>query len=52
MIPAAAVLIRTTSLTIVMIFFVVEFLNLVKCISGMILVHKGVWVRNIAVYEE
>lgn len=51
-IPAAAVLIRTTSLTIVMIFFVVEFLNLVKCISGMILVHKGVWVRNIAVYEE
>ncbi|MBQ9512033.1 MAG: MATE family efflux transporter [Lachnospiraceae bacterium] len=51
-IPTAAGLVRFTPWSVLLVFLTVELLNVVKCVVGMTLVHKGVWVRNIAAYEE
>lgn len=51
-IPTAAGLVRFTIWPVLLVFLTVELLNVVKCVVGMMLVHKGVWVRNIAAYEE
>ncbi len=36
-----------TSLSILWVFFIIQMLNLVKAVGGIILVNKGVWVKNI-----
>ncbi len=46
-IPAAAILSYATSLPILPLYAVIQGLNLIKCIVGGILVHKGIWIRSI-----
>lgn len=44
---AAFVLSNFTTLPILTIYFICQFLNIIKCIIGIILVEKGNWVKNI-----
>ena len=46
-VPVAYVLANLTSLHVVPMYLAVQSLELLKVIIGVILVHKGVWVRNI-----
>ena len=46
-IPVAAILSYATSLPILPLFAIVQSLTLLKCVAGGILVHKGIWIRNI-----
>ena len=46
-IPYAYVLANFTSLTIVMVFFLVQFMEIVKAIIGFFMVRSGVWLQNI-----
>jgi len=46
-IPVAAILSYQTSLPIIPLFAIVQALTLIKCVAGGILVHKGIWIRNI-----
>lgn len=47
-IPLAFVLTRFTGMPIVPVFFCCQMIESVKCVIGYILVHKRVWVNNIA----
>ena len=40
-----------TSLSILWIYFIIQMLNLVKAIGGIILVNKRVWIKNIVVEQ-
>ncbi len=44
---AAACLIRFTSLNILMVYFIVQMLNIIKCILGYIFVKQGAWIKTI-----
>lgn len=44
---AAALLVNYTSLGILTIYFVVQMLNLIKCILGYIFVKQGSWIKTI-----
>ncbi len=46
-IPLAYVLSRYTGLHIIFLFFACQFIDIVKCIIGFILVKKGVWMNII-----
>ncbi len=46
-IPLAYVLSRYTGLPIIFLFFACQFIDIVKCIIGFILVKKGVWMNVI-----
>jgi len=46
-VPFAYVLANMTALPIVPLYLAVQALELIKVVIGVILVHKGVWVRNI-----
>lgn len=46
-VPTAFFLTRYSSLGILLIYAIVQALELIKCILGAILLKKGVWVRNI-----
>lgn len=46
-VPAAFVLTRYTTMGIIMIYLIVKCLDLIKCVIGIVLVRKGVWVNNI-----
>jgi Na+-driven multidrug efflux pump len=46
-IPVAFVLSNHTSLGIIMVYLIVQSLDILKCILGFILVKKGIWIRNI-----
>ena len=46
-IPVATFLAKYTTLPIVFVFFLVQFLELVKAIIGFFMVKSGTWVRNI-----
>ncbi|MBP3869710.1 MAG: MATE family efflux transporter [Faecalicoccus sp.] len=48
-IPAAYVLVFFTALPIVLIYFFVQLLEILKCIVGFILVQKGIWINDITV---
>ncbi len=50
-VPAAYALTRFTGLHIVLIYTIVQLLDILKCIVGFILVRKGVWLRNIVVED-
>ncbi len=46
-VPAVAVLAHFTTLPIMWLYFVGQGLEIIKCIIGLILVKKGVWLSNI-----
>lgn len=46
-VPIAYVLAHMTSLSIVPLYFVVQALEVIKIVIGVIMVEKGVWIRNI-----
>jgi putative MATE family efflux protein len=46
-VPIAYVLSRYTSLDVIWIFFIVHMADLIKCLIGLILLKKGVWINNI-----
>ena len=46
-VSAAFCLSRFTALPIVPIYFIVNMLDIIKCVIGFILMKKGIWVRNI-----
>jgi len=46
-IPLAFCLSRFTDMPIVPLFFCCQFINVIKCIIGFVLVRKGVWIHNI-----
>ena len=46
-IPLSFVLSRYTALPIVLVYALVQASEIIKCIFGFVLVHKGVWVNRI-----
>ncbi len=44
---AAFCLIKFTSLSILTVYFIVQMLNIIKCILGYIFVKQGAWIKNI-----
>jgi putative MATE family efflux protein len=46
-VPFAFVLSRFTSLYVIWVYVLVEMANLIKCIIGIVLVKKGMWMNNI-----
>ncbi|MCH5209665.1 MAG: MATE family efflux transporter [Oscillospiraceae bacterium] len=48
-IPLAMCLARLTSLNIVLIYFICQSAEIIKCVIGFILVKKGIWITNITV---
>ena len=46
-VPIAYVLANFTSVPIVTLYFIIQSLEIIKCIIGFILVKKGIWIRNI-----
>lgn len=42
-----AILVHCTDMPILPLFFISQMLNIIKAITGIILVNKGIWVRNI-----
>ncbi len=44
---AAVCLIHFTSLNILMVYFIVQMLNIIKCILGYIFVKQGAWIKTI-----
>ena len=51
-IPLAYCLVHFTALTIVPLFFIVRFSNIVKGVIGLILVRSGFWCQNIVLEEK
>ena len=47
MIPVAFVLVNFTSLSIMTIYPIVQLLIIINYVAGVILVKKGVWIKNI-----
>lgn len=46
-VPLAFILVHNTVFTIVLIFFLVEATNAIKCIIGWLIMRSGVWMQNI-----
>lgn len=46
-VTAAFCLINFTSLSILMVFFIVQMLNIIKCILGYVFVKQGAWIKTI-----
>ncbi|SFU89093.1 putative efflux protein, MATE family [Clostridium sp. DSM 8431] len=46
-IPVAFILSRYTLINIVMVYFICQMLEFIKCIIGFVLVRSGVWIQNI-----
>ena len=51
-VPIAYILAYLTSMPLVPMYFIVQALEIVKVVIGVILVHKGVWIRNIIAVTE
>ena len=47
MVPVAFVLVNSTSLDIAVIYACVQSLIIIKCVLGLWLVKKGIWIKNI-----
>ena len=50
--PVVFVLSRFSTLPIIPLYFTGQFLEIVKCVIGFILVKKGVWIQNIVSEEK
>ena len=46
-IPTAFVISRLTGMAVLMMFFCIQMIDLIKCVIGFILVKKGVWIQNL-----
>lgn len=46
-IPTAYILSRFTAMPIIPLYFVCQFLDIIKCIIGFILIKKGMWLNNL-----
>lgn len=46
-VPTAIILSNFTSISILRLYAICQFINIIKCIIGFILVKKGIWIRNI-----
>ena len=46
-VPLAFILANFTSLNIVPLFFIVQAIEILKCIIGFIMIKKGIWINNI-----
>lgn len=51
-IPTAYVLSRLTSMHIVPLYFLCQFVDIIKCIIGFILIKKGIWINNLVAEAE
>lgn len=51
-VTTAYVLSTFTSLSILWVFFIIQMLNLLKAVAGVILVRKGVWIKNIVAEQQ
>ncbi|MBR0536841.1 MAG: MATE family efflux transporter, partial [Clostridia bacterium] len=51
-VPAAFLLSRFTGLSTENMFFAVQTLELIKNVSGLVLVHRGRWINDITKYTE
>lgn len=51
-IPVAFVLSRYTTLPIVSLYMICQSLEIIKCIIGLVLVKKGVWINNLVTVKE
>lgn len=45
-IPAAILLTRLTDWNVILVFFLVQMMETIKCVIGYVLVKKGVWLNN------
>lgn len=50
--PIAYMLSRFTTMLIVPLYFICQFVDLIKCILGFVLIKKGVWLNNLIDVEE
>lgn len=50
LVPTAYILITFTSLNIVVLYAIVQFMNIIKCTVGFILVKKNVWINNLIIH--
>lgn len=50
-VPCAYLLVNFTTLGIVTIYLICQSLDIIKCAIGALLLHKGVWIRNIVSAE-
>ncbi|MFR2619386.1 MAG: MATE family efflux transporter [Clostridia bacterium] len=48
-IPAAILLINYTDWNVILVYFLVQMMEIVKCIIGYVLVKKGVWLNNMTI---
>lgn len=46
-IPTAFIISRFTGMEVLMMFFFIQMIDLIKCIIGFILVKKGIWLQNL-----
>lgn len=46
-IPMAFIISRFTGMEVLMMFFCIQMIDLIKCIIGFILVKKGIWLQNL-----
>ena len=46
-VPAAWLLIHKTALPLIAVYIIINALDIIKAVSGLVLVGRGVWVRNI-----
>ena len=47
-VPLALALVKVLHAPILWIFGAMQFIDIVKCVIGYILIRKGVWIQNIA----
>lgn len=47
-VPTAYTLVHYTSLDIVVIYLYVQLVNIIKCIIGAIMLHKGIWLNKLS----
>lgn len=50
-VPIAFCLSRFTGLSIIPLYFICQFVDIIKCIIGFILIKKGIWLNNLIVEE-
>ena len=48
-IAAAILLINYTDWNVILVYFLVQMMEIVKCIIGYVLVKKGVWLNNMTI---
>lgn len=51
-VPVAYILSRYTSISIVPLYFICHVIDIIKCIFGLIMIKKGVWINNIVSEEK